>query len=147
MGSPSLSEDSARPSNQGQCSPFHCDWWLYDELLNPVVCLRAYIMKPEVFRGPHNEGLLFISSVGKCNLVKSFRALGYSVHLQEALSSWSSVWPITGRDRPSAKWKQQQKWVYLICSRFLAVCMRLFTRQYGGLHPVQWCWMQDPEWS
>ncbi len=60
---------------------------LDDELLNPVACLRAYIMKKEVFRGPHNEGLLFISSVGQCNPVKSVRVLGFHVHLQEVLSS------------------------------------------------------------
>ncbi|KAI9550777.1 hypothetical protein GHT06_004564 [Daphnia sinensis] len=45
---------------------------LDDELLDPVACLRAYIRKTEVFRGPHNEGLLFISSVGQHNPVKSY---------------------------------------------------------------------------
>jgi hypothetical protein len=42
-----------------------------DELLDPVACLRAYVLKTEVFRGPHNEGSLFISSVGQRNPVKS----------------------------------------------------------------------------
>lgn len=50
---------------------------LDDELLDPVACLRAYILKTEVFRGPHNEGSLFISSVGQHNPVKSVTISGW----------------------------------------------------------------------
>lgn len=50
---------------------------LDDELLDPVACLRAYIFKTEAFRGPHNEGSLFISSVGQHNPVKSVTISGW----------------------------------------------------------------------
>ena len=50
---------------------------LDDELLDPVACLRAYILKTEMFRGPHNEGSLFISSVGQHNPVKSVTISGW----------------------------------------------------------------------
>jgi hypothetical protein len=50
---------------------------LNDELLDPVACLRAYVTKTEGFRGPHNEGLLFISSVGQHNPVKSVTISGW----------------------------------------------------------------------
>jgi hypothetical protein len=50
---------------------------LDDELLDPVACLRAYILKTEVFRGPHNEGSLFISSVDQHNPVKSVTISGW----------------------------------------------------------------------
>jgi hypothetical protein len=50
---------------------------LDDERLDPVACLRSYILKTEVFRGPQNEGSLFISSVGQHNLVKSVTISGW----------------------------------------------------------------------
>ena len=50
---------------------------LAGELLDPVACLRGYILKTELFRDPYNEGSLFISSVGQHNPVKSVTISGW----------------------------------------------------------------------